>query len=172
MIAKITLAGLVMMFPLPAVGQAGPATATLVGVALDQEALKTLLGRKALITAVGGYCTEIANVFPRNSPDEDRWLDGEVRGEGSRSERILRSAELGRRKASNLVASCATWLAEINKNPESIRSFIGLSYTFLIFSDDSDYFAKQNGLNADRLGLPFVPRAVTQALLFAALMIG
>jgi hypothetical protein len=146
-----------------------PATMALARAALDSKGLETAAGRKTLGLAVRGYCDDVRRVYPQNSPQEDFWLDGEIRGSGERFSRVLASPEWGRRQAKLFTEGCAMWSAALEKGPDRSRYFVGLAYQFVRFATDAEFFAKKNGIDPGLLGIPPTLRFATEALLAAAL---
>ena len=146
-------------------------TRELAKATLNQEVLATPSGRSALLKAVNAYCKEIQAIDPRNSPSEDQWVDGEISGAGNRIEKVLSSAELGRRIAKNFSDNCVTSSDWALKRPDRTLYVISLTHDFIRFSRDATYFAKKNGVNPEIYWLDGMPRSAAEALAYAAMMI-
>jgi len=131
--------------------------------------LKAANGRNALAVAVGRYCNDVKQAYPQNSPEEDRWLDGEAQGDEERIRRTLASPELGRRKAKYFTDACATLSVALEREPDHSRYFVGLAYTFVMFTTDAEYFARTNRVDPERLSFGSILHLTTESLLIAAL---
>jgi hypothetical protein len=149
--------------------EVSPATAALARVVIDQSDLKAETGRKSLALAVGRYCNDVKQAYPQNSPEEDRWLDGEAQGDEERIKRALSSPEMGRRQAKLFTDSCALLSSALEREPDRSRHFVALAYTFFVFTTDAEFFARKNRVDPERLGFDTVLRFTTESLLLAAL---
>lgn len=146
-------------------------TSELVKAAVNQAKLTTTSGRLALATAISTYCKEIKAVYPRNSPTEEQWLDGEISGGGNRVEKALSSAELGRRMAKRFTDSCETSSQWAVKQPDKGIHFVILAHDFIRFSGDAAFYAKLNRVDSEQFWLENMPRMAAEALTYAAIMI-
>ena len=146
-------------------------TSELAKVAVNQAKLTTASGRLALAKAVNIYCNDIKSVYPRNSPSEEQWLDGEISGGGNRVEKALSSAELGRRMAKRFTDDCETSSQWAVKQPDKGIHFVILAHDFIRFSGDAAFYAKLNGIDSERFWLENMPRMAAEALTYAAIMI-
>ena len=146
-------------------------TRELAKTTINQARLATSSGRLDLARAVNAYCKEVQAAYPRNSPSEDRWLDGEISGGGNRVTKALSSAELGRRMASRFTDDCVTSSEWAIKQPDKSIHFVILAHAFIRFSSDSTYYAKLNGLNHEQFWFDGMPRNAAEALAYTAIMI-
>ena len=137
----------------------------------NQEVFATPSGRSALLKAVNAYCKEMQAIYPRNSPSEDQWLDGETSGASNRIEKVLLSAELGRRMTKNFSDSCVATSDWALKRPDRTFYVISLTLDFIRFSTDATYYAKKNGVNPETYSLGHLPRSAAEALAYASMMI-
>ncbi|MCL4671685.1 MAG: hypothetical protein KJZ64_01840 [Sphingomonadaceae bacterium] len=126
--------------------------------------------RRNLVQAALTYCDEVEIAFPRNSPADDRWLDGEIAAGGERAGRTLMSAEFGRRKAQAFVRDCkSSAIGYLNDGHEHRTiAIIALAKAFADFDTDTEYYATSNGVNADRFSFLFID-TIADSLINASL---
>jgi hypothetical protein len=112
--------------------------------------------RASLIESALAYCRDVRSVFPRSSPAEKAWIDGEMNGSGDRMIRLLQTAEWGRLQAENFVDGCISF-AELGKSqPWDVRAYIGLAFSFSKFRPYAEGAARQNGVDPDRFGFSYL----------------
>ncbi len=145
-------------------------TVELLRATSNNEQLKSPERRQSLAAKVKAYCEEIEDVYPRNSPAEEQWLDNEIKSGGDRVSRVLSSPEFGRRQAKLFTDGCMQWSLALEEHSDRSRYYVGLAYVFLKFSTDAEFLAKKNALNPENFGLSYIPRSVAEALLLAALL--
>ena len=145
-----------------------PASKALFMDALDSKLTTTPQGRAKLASDADVYCAFIEHDFPRNSPAEDQWLDGEIAGGSDRMLRAIGSTEFGRRRAAVFVSDCKLFGNLLRAKPDSSKGFAGLAFAFVRFSGDAEDAARQNKLDAQFYGFPVMHDA-TEAFLRAAL---
>lgn len=146
------------------------ATQNIIQASLDSKKLATQEGRSALARSVNQYCNELQQAYPTNSPSEETWLNNEIAGESNRSLKAFGSAEFGRRKAKVFLDECLRSSQWALKAPEKSIYFMVLTHAFIRFSGDAAYFAKLNGVDAEKSWLEGAPRAASEALAYAAVM--
>jgi hypothetical protein len=147
--------------------QQSPIVSRLISASLPKSQFAKSQDRSALVQAVVDYCSEVGKVYPRNSPAEDEWLNAELLAGGSRTERALASAELGRRKAANFVTECHGFTSAYHSGRRTF-GMVGLAQAFNKFHIDAEFMAKKNRVNPDGVGLGLLTVAL-DGLLSAAL---
>jgi hypothetical protein len=136
--------------------------------AMFVDNLATPASRAMLVNSVKNYCLEIERRYPRNSPNEDIWLDTEIDASGDRMIRVMNSPEFGRRMAANFIIDCKGYASEYSENGKKVYGLIGLARNFVKFYPDAELYAKKNNMNVEDLGFGGL-RLVTQFILMAAL---
>lgn len=122
-------------------------------------------GRKALTLAIKNYCNEIDRIYPRNTPQEDQWLDNEIAGEAERLMRAASSAEYGRRLARNFTAGCVKMTGNIEREPNRPFNYIALAWEFSRFTSDAAFFARKNKIDPDMYGFGVTTSSTVVTLL-------
>ena len=116
------------------------------------------IDRSRLARLVLNYCNEVLKVLPRNTPQEDNWVEGEINS--LNWDRIMRASKSIERARQSLVFSfqdCASHTAKITKliSPQPATEAVLWTRLAMVFSDSDEKYAVRIGLvrNDEKGGL-------------------
>lgn len=141
----------------------------------SQEDLRLPTRRLQLVQTANDYCADLEMQFPQNSPEEDAWLDREIKISGPRTARASNSPEFGRRLVKNFVTQCLQATSAYREGLKTSSSQLGqknalimLAYSMSQYGDGLSDAAAKNGLASRDWGLDGVRLMVPTVLLAAA----
>lgn len=144
-------------------------TKAMIIASLSQDNMAEAAKRLELVDAIGAYCQSLERAFPKNSPAENAWLQGEMGGEPDRMMRAVESPEAARRQAEAFVISCTSNARAYSAGGNRPKVLVALALTFNRFQYEAADAARKNNVDVDRYGFRSL-RFVTTALLVAALL--
>jgi hypothetical protein len=117
--------------------------------------------RTALADAVHKYCESVLAQVPRNTPQEDQWVDNEIQGASTqpnradfekRMQRLQNSAEYARNGLRHVLSECSSITSSLmeQKQPSTTEAVRWLRLTQLFMTEDETWrLAKIIGLVSD-----------------------
>lgn len=140
----------------------------LIRAEFPDDKFKSKENRDALVKAARDYCNEVSTEFPRNSPSDEQWLNGEIQASASRLEKVMQSPQMSRRMAHNFVTDCLGFSEVYMKNENRAAGLVGMALAFSKFFPESESYARNSGINPEKFGF-WSNRSHNDAFLRAAL---
>ena len=151
----------------------------LAGIVTNPRSDFTKTGRAKLVRLVAGYCRDVLNVLPTNTPQEDAWVEAEGNTTDlAKINRLVATPQYNRYMVRDIFSTCeerakeAIRVQEVADRTEMVirqeaGALVSLALSFHN-SSDVQLYASRAGLNVNALGFNFIG-AVERSLLVAAL---
>lgn len=130
--------------------------------------------RERFVLAISQYCQYLDLIFPKNSPDDSKWLSEELKGSLERSLKAAESVQSARQNVEFLTYQCKVSSTDfsLKEAKEKTSSLIFLSYAFSTFNHK---YPKPNriealtGISSEKTGFLLIGDLINKLILSAAL---
>ncbi len=138
------------------------------------DSIDTKLEREQMVERVRRYCEFVDHEFPRNSPEEARWLEQETSAGNERFFRALASPEWGRQMVANFVAECYSYsdsFSESSTDTQREWALIMLANTFIRRHVGLEDAAKRGGIEDNKFAFFMFDRIAEKILEMGAMQV-